>query len=114
MLVDRARGDGLKLTGQGGLLPQLTMPVPLSHGDSSTEGERLYAWMFAIRGIPFGLLTAVVPFLEHGPAAALCLRAAAVAQVGDAWIGVHRHENRQIVGATLAAAIHLITAIAIS
>jgi len=27
MLVDRARGDGLKLTGEGGLLQQLTKRV---------------------------------------------------------------------------------------
>ena len=35
MLVDRARGDGLKLTGDGGLLQQLTKRVL----ESALEGE---------------------------------------------------------------------------
>ncbi|MFD0817359.1 hypothetical protein ACFQ0D_03285, partial [Micromonospora zhanjiangensis] len=35
MLVDRARGDGLKLTGEGGLLQQLTKRVL----ESALEGE---------------------------------------------------------------------------
>ncbi|MEU7618126.1 hypothetical protein AB0B27_18830 [Micromonospora rifamycinica] len=114
MIVLVVLNTAVSVGGMGFAAVAAARPTTLSHGDSSTKGERLYAWMYAIRGIPFGLLTAVVPFLEHGPAAVLCLLAAAVAQVGDAWIGVHRHENRQIVGPTLAAVIHLITAIAIS
>lgn len=35
MLVERARGDGLKLTGEGGLLQQLTRRVL----ESAVEGE---------------------------------------------------------------------------
>ncbi|MFD4578016.1 transposase, partial [Streptomyces sp. NPDC058417] len=35
MLVDRARSDGLQLTGEGGLLQQLTKRVP----ESALEGE---------------------------------------------------------------------------
>lgn len=35
MLVDRARGDGLKLTGEGGLLQQLTKRVL----ESALNGE---------------------------------------------------------------------------
>ncbi len=35
MLVDRARGDGLKLTGEGGLLQQLTKRVL----ESALDGE---------------------------------------------------------------------------
>ena len=39
MLVDRARGDGLKLTGEGGLLQQLTKRVLGSALDGEVTGH---------------------------------------------------------------------------
>ncbi|MEV6695069.1 hypothetical protein AB0M35_26700 [Micromonospora sp. NPDC051196] len=44
MLVDRARGDGLKLTGEGGLLQQLTKP---SRGMTYGQRFRLAAGLAA-------------------------------------------------------------------
>jgi hypothetical protein len=114
MIVLVALNTAVAVGGIGFAALAAARPTALSHSDSATGGERLYAWMYAVRGIPFGLLAAVVPFAGHGPAGMLCLLAAAVAQAGDGWIGVRRRENRQIVGSTLAAVIHLITAIAIS
>lgn len=89
-------------------------PSALSHESTPTTGERFYAWMYAVRGVPLGLLVCVVPFLVSGMVSALVLITAAVVQAGDAAIGAHRREARMTVAPALAGVIHVITAIAVA
>ncbi|WP_330277003.1 hypothetical protein OG205_15845 [Lentzea sp. NBC_00516] len=89
-------------------------PSALSHESTPTTGERFYAWMYAVRGVPLGLLVCVVPFLASGMVSALVLITAAVVQAGDAAIGAHRREARMTVAPALASVIHVITAIAVA
>ena len=89
-------------------------PSALSHESTPTAGERFYAWMYAVRGVPLGLLVCVVPFLASGMVSALVLITAAVVQAGDAAIGARRREARMTVAPALAGVIHVITAIAVA
>ncbi|MBK3568550.1 hypothetical protein [Streptomyces sp. MBT62] len=52
------------------------------------------------------------PLAWPGPAAALVLCAAAVAQVGDAVVGIAARKSTTIAGASLLTAIHLATTVA--
>lgn len=46
MLVDRARGDGLKLTGEGGLLQQRRFQCRQSHREAySPAGHPYHHWL---------------------------------------------------------------------
>lgn len=89
-------------------------PSALSHESTPTTGERFYAWMYAVRGVPLGLLVCVVPFLASGTVSALVLITAAVVQAADAAIGASRREARMTVAPALAGVIHVITAIAVA
>jgi hypothetical protein len=102
------------LAGTGFAIIAALRPSVLSHDEGERAGERFYAWMYAVRGVPLGLLATVIPFFSVGIVPSLVLLAATVAQAGDAVIGAHRRELRQLVGAALAAIIHLLAAIAIA
>ena len=60
--------------------------VPSGHG---RREERFYPAMYAARGVPLGLLVAVVVWLDPAQSSTvLVLAAAAAAQLGDMLIGV--------------------------
>ncbi|PRY44474.1 hypothetical protein [Umezawaea tangerina] len=99
--------------GTGFAVAAAVRPESLSYSDAPTAGERFYAWMYTARGVPLGVLTAVVPFVATGTAAVLCLVAAAVAQAADAGIGLSRGERRMVVGAGVATLVHVVTAVAV-
>jgi hypothetical protein len=103
----------LALVGAGLAAMAARRPSSMSYSPEPSPGERFYARMYAVRGIPLGLLAAVVPLLFAGPAAALTLVAAAAAQVGDALIGAARRETRMIAGGGIAAAVHVAAAVVI-
>lgn len=88
-------------------------PAALSGSGAPTAGERFYGWMYAVRGIPLGVVAGVVPLLWSGPAAAAVLYAAAAAQVGDAAIGVGRGKGTMIVGASVLAVLHGVTGVGV-
>lgn len=89
-------------------------PAALSDSETPSQGERFYGWMYAVRGLPLAVAAGVVPLAWDGPACAALLVAAAAAQVGDAAIGVRTGKGTMIVGAALAAVIHVATAVAIA
>ncbi|HUQ58375.1 hypothetical protein [Lentzea sp.] len=103
----------IALVSTGFAIVAAVRPSSLSHETTPTAGERFYAWMYAIRGVPLGLLVCVVPFVATGLVSALVLITAAVVQIGDAAIGAHRREVRMTVAPALAGVIHVITAIAV-
>ncbi|TCO62811.1 hypothetical protein [Actinocrispum wychmicini] len=88
-------------------------PATLSRSPTATSGERFYAWMYAIRAVPLGVVAAILPATSPGPATMVVLIAAAVVQLADAGIGVSRREWGMVAGATAAAIVHMITAVAI-
>ncbi|QWF84897.1 hypothetical protein [Amycolatopsis sp. CA-230715] len=88
-------------------------PAALSRSAAPTGGERFYGWMYAVRAVPLGALAGVLPLAWSGPACAVALLAAAVAQLGDAGIGATRREWGMTAGSSVAAAVHVITAVAV-
>ena len=104
----------VSLVSTGFAIVAAVRPSSLSHQRTPTTGERFYAWMYSVRGVPFGLLVCVVPFVASGPVSALVLITAAVVQAGDAAIGAHRREVRMIVAPAFAGVIHVITALAVA
>ena len=89
-------------------------PAALSHtSDTPTSGERLYAWMYAAKAVPLGILAAALPLISPGTATMLCLIAAAVSQAADAGIGACRREWGMVAGPAVAAVIHAIAAAAV-
>ena len=87
-------------------------PAALSESGTPTGGERFYGWMYAVRGIPLGVAAAIAPLSWSGPACSLILFAAAVAQAGDATIGVAARKWTMIAGASVLTAVHAATAAA--
>ena len=76
-------------------------------GYGGREG-RFYPAMYAARGIPFGLLVAVVVWLDPArPLTLFVLVAAAVAQLGDAAIGVVHRVPGMVVLPLAVAVLHL-------
>jgi hypothetical protein len=86
----------------------------LSHEENPTAGENFYAWVYAARAVPLGLLAGSVPFFSHGTVSTLALVVAAVAQAADAAIGAQRREPVMVAGPLFACIVHVITAIAVS
>ncbi|MFF5565552.1 hypothetical protein ACFY7Z_09185 [Streptomyces sp. NPDC012623] len=76
-------------------------------------GVLFYARMYAAKAVPLCVLAAVVPFLATGVVPGLCLLGAALSQALDAAIGLGRSDPRQVVGGTVAAAVHTLVAILI-
>jgi hypothetical protein len=85
-------------------------PAALSGSGTVSEGERFYARIYAVRGIPLGLLAAIVPFFATGVATALILLCVAVVQAADVAIAVPRKNVGMAVGAAVAVVVHCVTA----
>ena len=87
-------------------------PQIMSKSQEVSAGERFFAQMYAARAVPLGAVTAVVPFIAASDISTvkLVLMAAMVVQVVDAGIGVRRREVAMIVGPSIAAIVHGITA----
>ena len=79
-------------------------------GYGGREG-RFYPAMYAARGIPLGLLVAVVVWLDPArPLTLFVLVAAAVAQLGDVAIGVVHRVPGMVAFPLVVALLHLVTA----
>ncbi|MFF1610676.1 hypothetical protein ACFVYA_23085 [Amycolatopsis sp. NPDC058278] len=104
----------VSLVSTGFAIVAAVRPSALSHEKTPTGGERFYAWMYSVRGVPLGLLGCAVPFVASGPVSALVLITAAVVQAGDAVIGARRREIRMTVGPAVAGVVHVITAMAVA
>ena len=87
-------------------------PQIMSKSQEVSAGERLFAQMYAARAVPLGAVTAVVPFIAASDISTvkLVLMAAMVVQVVDAGIGVRRREVAMIIGPSIAAIVHGLTA----
>ena len=84
----------------------------MSKSQEVSAGERFFAQMYAARAVPLGVVTAVVPFIAASDITTvrLILMAAMVVQVADAGIGIRRREVAMIIGPSIAAIVHGITA----
>ena len=84
----------------------------MSKSREVSAGERFFAQMYAARAVPLGAVTAVVPFIAASDISTvkLVLMAAMVVQVVDAGIGVRRREVAMIIGPSIAAIVHGLTA----
>ncbi|EGF54356.1 hypothetical protein [Actinomyces sp. oral taxon 170] len=84
----------------------------MSKSQEVSAGERFFAQMYAARAVPLGAVTAVVPFIAASDISTvrLVLMAAMVVQVVDAGIGVRRREVTMIIGPSIAAIVHGLTA----
>ena len=84
----------------------------MSKSQEISAGEKFFAQMYAARAVPFGIVTAVIPFVAASDVATvrLVLMAAMVVQVVDAGIGVRRREVAMIIGPSIAAIVHGLTA----
>jgi hypothetical protein len=89
----------------------LFRPVTLSGSAMASAGEWFYARVYAARGIPLGLLTAIVPFFASGGVVALILLCAAVVQAADVAIAIPKKNTGMAVGAAVAVVIHCVTAV---
>ena len=83
-------------------------PRIMSKSQEISAGERFFAQMYAARAVPFGIVTAVIPFVATSDVATvrLVLMAAMAVQIVDAGIGIRRREQAMIVGPSIAAIIH--------
>jgi hypothetical protein len=88
----------------------LSRPGALSGSTSVSAGEWFYARVYAARGIPLGLLAAIVPFFVTGGAVALILLCAAVVQAADVAIAIPKRNTGMAVGAAVAVVVHCVTA----
>ena len=84
----------------------------MSKSQEVSAGERLFAQMYAARAVPLGAVTAVVPFIAAPDISTgkVVLMPAMVVQVVDAGIGVRRREVAMIIGPSIAAIVHGLTA----
>ena len=87
-------------------------PQIMSKSREVSAGERFFAQMYAARAVPLGVVTAVAPFVAASDITTvrLVLMAAMVVQIVDAGIGIRRREVAMIIGPSIAAIIHGITA----
>ena len=88
-------------------------PRLLAPSDSANRDDRFYPSMYAARSIPLGLMVTAVVWLEPGPLTPLVLGAAALAQVGDAAIGLSYRIPGMVVGPAIATACHIAGIIAL-
>ncbi|MDR2930733.1 MAG: hypothetical protein LBV06_07530 [Propionibacteriaceae bacterium] len=102
---------GIGSAGMGAVA--VVRPQLFSQSESSSTGETLYARMYAARAIPFGLAAALAPFWWSGPTVVILLVAAAAAQVIDIMLSLKSRLTGMIIGATVAATVHVVAAIAI-
>ena len=86
-------------------------PQALAPSGYGGREERFYPAMYAARSVPLGVLVAAVVWLEPArPLTLLVLVAAAVAQLGDAAIGVVHRVPGMVAFPLVVALLHLITA----
>ncbi|MDO5068199.1 MAG: hypothetical protein Q4D96_13035 [Propionibacteriaceae bacterium] len=95
------------LIGLGGAVFALVAWVrPATLNPAATaSADRFYPAMYAFRAVPLGLLAAFAPFLS-GQAAPVVLWGAALAQLGDAGLGLHRRIWGMCAGGIVAAGVH--------
>ncbi|HZX05219.1 hypothetical protein [Kribbella sp.] len=91
----------------------LARPGLMTRSTAPTTGERIYTVAYAARAVPFGIVTAIAPFVDRGVPTALVLFAAAAAQLVDIGIATRTRVTSMLAGATVGAIVHLITAIAV-
>ena len=84
----------------------------MSKSQEVSAGERFFAQMYAARAVPLGAVTAAAPFVAASDITTvrLVLMAAMVVQIVDAGIGIRRREVAMIIGPSIAAIVHGITA----
>jgi len=87
-------------------------PQIMSKSREVSAGERFFAQMYAARAVPLGVVTASVPFVAASDITTvrLVLMAAMVVQIVDAGIGIRRREVAMIIGPSIAAIVHGLTA----
>ena len=79
-------------------------PRLLAPSDSANRDDRFYPAMYAARSAPLGALVVVAVWLAPTPLTPLILGAAALAQVGDAAIGLSYRIPGMVVGPAIATA----------
>lgn len=89
-------------------------PRLLAPSDNTNRDDRFYPAMYAARSAPLGALVVVAVWLAPSPLTPLILGAAALAQVGDAAIGLSYRIPGMVVGPSIAAACHIAGIIALS
>ena len=104
----------ISLASAGWAVVALVQPAFLSGSGHVSGGERFYSRMYAVRSIPFGLATAIAPFCTGGTAIAWLLFTAAGIQITDAIIGAEKKARGMMIGASLAALIHVLCGWAVS
>jgi len=85
-------------------------PRKLSASGEAQFGERYYARLYAVRSVPIELASAVIPIVMRGNCVALLLVATAAIQAAVAVIGVTAGKRSMIVGASVAAIVHVVCA----
>lgn len=88
-------------------------PRLLAPSDSANRDDRFYPAMYAARSAPLGALVVVAVWLAPSPLTPLILGAAALAQVGDAAIGLSYRNPGMVVGPAIAATCHIAGIIAL-
>ena len=90
----------------------VVQPQIMSKSREVSAGERFFAQMYAARAVPLGVVTAAVPFVATTEITTvrLVLMAAMVVQIVDAGIGIRRREVAMIIGPSIAAIVHGLTA----
>ena len=90
----------------------VVQPQIMSKSREVSAGERFFAQMYAARAVPLGVVTAAVPFVAPSDITSvrLVLMAAMAVQIVDAGIGIRRREVSMVVGPSIAAIVHGLTA----
>ena len=90
----------------------LFYPQWMSKSQEVTIGERFFTQMYAARAVPFGLIVAIVPFITNidNTVVKIILSTAMTIQIIDVIIGFKRKEIPMIIGPSIAATIHGLTA----
>ncbi|MDR2974342.1 MAG: hypothetical protein LBV00_06470 [Propionibacteriaceae bacterium] len=88
-------------------------PQLFSRSESVTSGEVHYTRMYAARAVPLGLAAGLLPFWWSGAPVVTLLLVAAVAQVIDVVLNIRSREMGLLIGATVAATVHIVAAVAI-
>ena len=90
----------------------VVQPQIMSKSREVSAGERFFAQMYAARAVPLGVVTAAVPFVAPSDITSvrLVLMAAMAVKIVDAGIGIRRREVSMVIGPSIAAIVHGLTA----
>ena len=90
----------------------VVQPQIMSKSREVSAGERFFAQMYAARAVPLGVVTAAVPFVAPSDITSVRLvdMAAMAVQIVDAGIGIRRREVPMVIGPSIAAIVHGLTA----